>query len=490
MSTSSVSTAARPQLRTLAAALGLSALVAMAGVVAGVGAVAAAPPSGLHAPIRALGWPTDGPPNDALFSLQTNLATVGVPAAWSRTTGTPGVIVAVLDSGIDAAGLDFAGRLVPGFNALTGVADTTTDFGPTNDDHGHGTHVSGTIAAAANNAAGIAGIAPGVSIMPVKVLDATGTGSFGGLIAGIDWAIANGARIVSMSLGGDLDPVSAAVVQARITGAHAAGAVFVAAAGNTGTFSSGYPCSFTYVICVGSTTNDGSQVSAFSTRNPLLTLVAPGEGIASNLPGNTYGYGSGTSMATPHVSGAVALLRSVRPELSPDDVLAALIGSARPLEAGGRNALSGYGLLQVAGALDLVLGPVTEPLSVPATDPLAAPAPTGPLAAPAPIAPSVIGVSPAAGSGVVARAARPQITFSVGISGVSTKNITLKDVTTGRGVAIRVSYNSTTHVVTILPFSRLAANHSYRITVVRVVAQADGTPIARGFSATFMTGRR
>lgn len=477
MSTSSVGTAARPQLRSLAAALGLSAVVAMAGV----GAVAADPPSGLHAPIRALGWPTDGPPNDALFSLQTNLATVEVPAAWSRTTGTPGVIVAVLDSGIDAAGLDFAGRLVPGFNALTGVADTTTDFGPTNDDHGHGTHVSGTIAAAANNVAGIAGIAPGVSIMPVKVLDATGTGSFGGLIAGIDWAVANGARIVSMSLGGDLDPVSAAVVQARITGAHAAGAVFVAAAGNTGTFSSGYPCSFTYVICVGSTSIDGSQVSAFSTRNPLLALVAPGEGIASDLPGNTYGYDSGTSMATPHVSGAVALLRSVRPELSPDDVLAALISSARPLVAGGHNAQSGYGLLQVAGALDLVLGPVTEPLSVPATDP---------LAAPAPIAPSVIGVSPTAGSRVVARTVRPQIIFSVGISGVSTKNVTLKDVSTGRGVAIRVSYNRTTNVVTILPRSKLAANHRYRITVVRVVAQADGTPIARGFSATFTTGGR
>ncbi len=194
MSTSSVSTAAGSQFRARAAALGLSALMAMAGVIAaagaGAGSVAAPPPSGLHAPIRAFEWPTDGSPNDALFSLQTNLTTIGVPAAWTRTTGTPGVIVAVLDSGIDAAGLDFAGRLVPGFNALTGVADTTTDFGPTNDDHGHGTHVSGTIAAAANDGVGIAGVAPGVSIMPVKVLDETGTGDFGDLIAGLDWAIA------------------------------------------------------------------------------------------------------------------------------------------------------------------------------------------------------------------------------------------------------------------------------------------------------------
>ncbi len=186
-------------------------------------------------------------------------------------------------------------------------------------------------------------------------------------------------------------------------------------------------------------------------------------------------------MATPQVSGAVALLRSIRPELNPDDVLAALIGSARPLVTGGRNADSGFGLLQVAGAVDLVLGPGTGPLPVAATDP---------LAAPAPIAPSVIGVSPTAGSRVVARAARPQITFSVGISGVSTRNVTLKDVTTGRGVAIRVTYNATTKVVTILPRFKLAANHTYRITVVRVVSQADGTPIARGFSSTFMTGRR
>jgi len=478
MSTSSSnSSAARRRLPALAAALGLSALLA----VAGIGAVAAPSPSGLHAPIRAYAWPSDGPPNDALFSLQTNLDPIGVPAAWTRTTGTPSVIVAVLDSGIDAAGLDFAGRLVPGFNALTGVADTTTDFGPTNDDHGHGTHVSGTIAAAANDAVGIAGIAPGVSIMPVKVLDETGTGEFGDFTTGLDWAIAHGARIVSMSLGGDLDPVSAAVVQAHVTGAHAAGAVLVAAAGNSGTFASAYPCSFTYVICVGSTTNDGSQVSAFSTWNPLLALVAPGEGIASTMPGNTYRYGDGTSMATPQVSGAVALLRSVRPELSPEDVLAALIGSARPLVAGGHNAQSGFGLLQVAGALDLVLGPVAEPLPTPATNP---------LAAPAPVAPSVIGVTPIAGSRAATRTVRPQITFSVGISGVSTKNITLKDVTTGRGVAIRVSYNSTTNVVTILPRSTLAANHLYRITVVRVVAQAGGAPLARGFSSTFKTGSR
>lgn len=459
----------RPAFRTLGTAVGLAVLMAAAAI----GADAAAPVGSLDAPVHALDFPADGSPNDALYGLQTDLLPIGVPAAWARSTGVPDVIVAVLDSGVDAADTEFTGRLVPGFNALTGAADSAASFDPTNDDYGHGTHVIGTIAAAANNTDGIAGIAPGVSIMPIKVLDATGTGDFNSFVAGIDWAIDHGARIVSMSFGGTLDPAGVAIVQARITAAHTAGAVLVAAAGNSGTFATEYPCSFVYVICVGSTTNDGSTVSTFSTRTPALALVAPGEMIASTLPGNTYGYASGTSMAAPHVTATVALLRSLRPEMSPDDVLAALTTSALPLGPAGHNPDSGYGLLQVAAALDLVLGVVA--VVAPAANPAAAP--------------RITAVSPTSGSRAVARSVRPQVTFSIGISGVSTSNVTLKDVTAGRGVAIRVTYNSTTHVVTITPRTRLAANHVYRITVVRVVGKDTGVSLERGFSSTFVTGR-
>ncbi|MBI2763120.1 MAG: S8 family serine peptidase [Chloroflexi bacterium] len=472
--------------RTLGAGIGLSALMA----VAGIGARAAAPVPNLQAPIRALDFPADGSPNDALYALQTDLVPIGVPTAWARSTGVPSVIVAVLDSGVDAAQSEFAGRLVPGFNALTGVADTATNLDPTNDDLGHGTRVTGTIAAAANNGAGIAGIAPGISIMPIKVLDATGTGDFSGLVAGVDWAIANGARIVSMSFGGTMDAAGVDIVQTRITAAHTAGTVLIAAAGNSGTFASEYPCNFAYVICVGSTTNDGTAVSTFSTRTPAVALVAPGEMIASTLPGNAYGYASGTSMAAPHVTAAVALIRSLRPEISPDEILAALTGSALPLGAGGRNQDSGYGLLQVAAALDLVLG-AADPGQAAAD---LAPAATADLAPAAAAdlaqAPRITAVVPASGSSGVARTARPRVTLSIRISGVSTKNVTLKDVTADRGVAIRVRYDSATRVITIAPRTRLVPNHAYRITVVRVVGQDTGIPLERAFSSTFVTGRR
>jgi subtilisin family serine protease len=198
-----VTLAERRTLRTTTAVV-LSAVLALAGV---AGTWAAPPPAWLHAPLRAFGWPVDGLPNDPYITLQTDLAPIGVGAAWARTTGAAAVVVAVLDTGIDADNPEFAGRLVPGYNAISGVADTPADFAPTDDDAGHGTHVSGTIAAAANNATGIAGIAPAVSIMPIKVLGADGEGDFGGMIDG--WTGRRPRRPNHhMSLGGALQPVA------------------------------------------------------------------------------------------------------------------------------------------------------------------------------------------------------------------------------------------------------------------------------------------
>lgn len=491
------------------AALLLSILLATSGAAA---ASAAPVASGLGAPIHAFGWPADGTPNDPYFGLQTDLAPIGVAAAWSRTTGAPGVVVAVLDTGIDASNPEFAGRLVPGYNALTGFADGPGDFGPTADDAGHGTHVSGTIAASANNATGIAGIAPNVSIMPIKVLSADGEGDFGGLVAGMNWAIGHGARIITMSLGGTLEPAAAASLQGTFDAAHSAGAIVIAASGNDGTTIDEYPCSFTYVICVGSTTNDGTAVSSFSTRTSALALVAPGERIASTLPGGGYGYGSGTSMATPHVTGAVALLRSVRPTLTPDEAFASLTQSAKALVSGGHNSESGYGLLQVGAALDLVSGgtvPTSTPSPTASPSPSASPSPTpdpnasptpsasptpdpgiGPVPAPELIVPAVNASSPRNGARSVARSIRPRITFSVPMVGVSTRTITMKDLSRGRWVSIRVSYSASTRVATIIPTSRLAANHSYRVTVRGVLAASGGTPLSRPFIFTFRTGYR
>ena len=495
------------QLRTPAAFV-LSAVLAIVGV---AGTWAAPLQAGLDAPIRAFGWPTDGVPNDPYFGLQTDLAPIGVGAAWTRTTGASGLVVAVLDTGIDAANPEFAGRLVPGYNAITGVADGPGSFGPTDDDAGHGTHVSGTIAAAADNATGIAGIAPAVSIMPIKVLSAEGEGDFGGMADGMTWAVAHGARIISMSLGGSLSPEGVTYLQRTFDAAHAAGAIVIAASGNDGGTVDQYPCNFTYVICVGSTTNDGTAVSTFSTRTEGLTLVAPGEGIASTLPGGGYGYGSGTSMATPHVTGAVALLRSLRPTITVDEVMASLTQSAKPLAAGGHNAVSGYGLLQVGAAVELVGGtgptspptptasPSASPTPNPTPDPNATPAPSAsptpdpslvPVPSPVLIVPAVTASSPRNGARSVIRSVRPRLTFSVPMVGVSTRTVTMKDLSRGRWVTIRVSYSASTRTASVVPASRLAANHSYRITVARVLSANEGTPLSRPFVFTFRTGYR
>jgi subtilisin family serine protease len=494
------------------AALALAILLALPGTAA---TWAAPRPTGLDAPIRAFGWPTDAAPNDPYFGVQTDLVPIGVAAAWTRTTGTQGTIVAVLDTGIDASNPEFAGRLVPGYNALTGSADSPADFAATADDAGHGTHVSGTIAAAANNGTGIAGIAPNVSIMPIKVLGADGVGDFGGMIAGMNWAIAHGARIITLSLGGSLQPAAVTYLQGTFDAAHAAGAIVVAASGNDGTTMDEYPCNFNHVICVGSTTNDGTSVSSFSTRTYGLTLVAPGERIASTLPGSGYGYGSGTSMAVPHVTGAVALLRSLRPTLTPDEARASLIQTARPMAGGGHNPESGYGLLQVKAALDLVAGdsaatpstaspsptpstgatPTPTPTPDPAQVPTPLPSPTPdtgvqPVPTPALIVPTVTSSSPRNGTRSVVRSVRPRVAFSVPMTGVSTRTITMKDLSRGRWVRIRVSYSAAGRVATITPLSRLAANHSYRITVWRVLSASGRTPLSRPFVFTFRTGYR
>ena len=485
------------------AALLLSGLLVVAGGLLGpAAAVAAVPPTpldlALHAPVHAFDWPSSAP-DDPFFVDQLDLAAIALPPAWLRSTGAPGVVVAVLDTGIDATHPEFAGRLVPGFDALTGVPDTAGDFGPTNDDEGHGTHVSGTVAAAANNAQGIAGIAPNVSIMPVKILDASGSGDFEGLVDGMDWAIAHGARIVTLSLGGTLDPAGVASLQPTFDAAYAAGAVVVAASGNDGTSIDEYPCNFVHVICVGSTTRDGTAVSSFSTRTAGLSLVAPGESIMSALPGSRYGFGTGTSMATPHVTGAVALLRSVDPTISVDQVIADLTRTARPLVAGGRNPDSGYGLLQVGPAVDLAGGgpgtPIPTPTPLPGSSPTPTPTPAAsptptPVLTPTPPRPTVLGATPRNGTRNVLRSIRPRLTFSVPMAGVSTRTIRMLDLSRGRWVAIRIGYSALTRVATVSPTVRLAANHSYRILVTGITTASDGIPLARTFSVTFRTGYR
>lgn len=260
----------------------------------------------------AVRYRASGLPNDPYAGAAWGLAATGATDAWAETRGQ-GARVAVLDTGIAASHPDLQGQLEPGLDAVDGTNPA--------DGHGHGTHVSGTIVAIANNRIGIAGLAPAAKVLPVKVLGADGVGSNATIAHGLELAVARGAKIINLSLGGgDSTTLARAVRQAQ-----AAGALVIAAAGNEGVDAgSSFPAAYDGVLAVGAVDQAGAR-PAFSNFGPLVDLAAPGVGIAScGLTGNVVSM-SGTSMATPHVSAAAALVWARYPDLRANQVAAALV---------------------------------------------------------------------------------------------------------------------------------------------------------------------
>jgi subtilisin family serine protease len=273
-------------------------------------------------------------------ALAESVPLIGAPEAWETGFDGTGVTVAVLDSGIDADHPDLAGKVVASQN-FSG-SDTAADR------HGHGTHVAGIVAGTGAASGGeLTGVAPGADLMNVKVIGDDGAGSESDIIAGMAWAVAQGADIVNMSLGGSAtdgtDPISQAVDQ--LTEQH--DVLFAIAAGNFGpgdqTVSS--PGAAGAALTVGYV-DKTEQLATNSSRGPRRgdfaikpDVTAPGVGIVSaraagtalGTPvGEAYTQVSGTSMATPHVAGAAAILRQAEPELTAADVKARLVGTAVP----------------------------------------------------------------------------------------------------------------------------------------------------------------
>ena len=261
---------------------------------------------------------------------------VGAADAWARTQGE-GVKVAVIDTGIDAAHPDLAGQVAGGFNALSGAKPDAWK-----DDEGHGTHVAGTIAAK-RDGTGVVGVAPKARLYAVKVLDKDGNGNYSDVIAGIEWAAAQGIKVANMSLGADegSEPLHRAV-QAALK----AGLTIVAAAGNSGG-KVGYPGAYAETIAVGAS-DVKDKVAAFSSRGAEVDFIAPGVDILSDKLGGGTVKLSGTSMATPHMTGLAALAVGAG-AASPSAIRAALTRAAKPL-AGLTPAMQGSGLV-LAGNL-------------------------------------------------------------------------------------------------------------------------------------------
>ncbi|MCD6288930.1 MAG: S8 family serine peptidase [Anaerolineae bacterium] len=313
----------------------------------------------------------DFTPNDPLYAThQTSyLNPLQVEKAWDVTTGRQDVVVAVLDTGVNIHHPDLQAGIWtnPGEIPDNGVDDDGNGFvddvhgwdfadddNDPSDDHGHGTHVSGIIAARINNALGIAGMAGGVTIMPVDVFHG-GIGTYADLIQAIVYATDNGANVVNMSLGA---LSYSRGEEAAVEYAWERNVLLVAAAGNNGSDALHYPAAHAHVIGVAATDGADQRVG-FSNYGPFVSVSAPGLSVISTYRDGGYRYMSGTSMATPHVSGLAALILSRNPTLSNAQVRSIIESTADDLGTPGWDPYFGYGRINAARALAAVPVPPT-----------------------------------------------------------------------------------------------------------------------------------
>ena len=297
----------------------------------------------------ALGAPTNGEaPDDEFFPMQYGLVQKAVPQAWKITTGDPNMIVSVVDTGIDYNHPDLKDRVVLGqdFTFRPGKIFNRKDPNGPMDDNAHGTHCAGIIGATANNAVGIAGVAPGVKLMAVKVLTAKGGGTEYDVMKGVAYSITNGAKIVSMSLGGT---ATTSVERKFYEAAVMSGALVVAAAGNSAD-GLGFPAAYPGVLSVGAT-DSGGGLAKFSNHDASMGVTAPGVGILSTVPGDTYAKFSGTSMAAPYVAGVAALVWSKHPDWTAEQVKDQIERTAKDMGAPGVDPMFGHGEIDVTRAL-------------------------------------------------------------------------------------------------------------------------------------------
>ncbi len=301
-------------------------------------------------------------PNDPNYSKQWSLSKINAPMAWDITRGDSNLIVAVIDTGADLNHEDLSGKLVPGYDF---VHNTNVPM----DDNGHGTMTAGIIGAATGNGLGIAGLASNVKIMPLKVLNSSGTGFDADIVDAIYYAVDNGAKVINMSLGSS----GYSYADADAIGyARNKGVVVVAASGNDSGNVRSYPAAFPSVISVGATDQVDNKAS-FSNYGYTLDLTAPGVNIISTYLSTStigkYAAGDGTSFAAPHVTALAALLKSKYPLATVGQIEQYMKDSAVDLGSPGRDQYYGWGRIDAYKALTTTLqsGDTYEPNDTPDT---------------------------------------------------------------------------------------------------------------------------
>ncbi len=285
-------------------------------------------------------------PNDLLFSTyQWNLPAIETELGWNLSKGSKEVIVAVVDTGVQASHPDLQGKLLAGYNAIT--KGSTPD-----DDVGHGTHVSGIIGALVNNNEGVAGISWYNKILPVKALDNSGAGTTYSVAEGIIWAADNKAKVINLSLGNYAD---SQFLHDAIKYAYDRDVVIVSAAGNDNTERPGYPAAYPEVLAVAAT-NASLEKASFSNYGDYIDVAAPGDSIASTYPESQYAALSGTSMSSPHVAALAGLVRSLNPDLTNKEVMALMTKNAVDLGDPGHDKYFGWGQIDVLKTLQAAGG--------------------------------------------------------------------------------------------------------------------------------------
>jgi hypothetical protein len=289
----------------------------------------------------------DHVPTDPLWPEAWGPARVGMPAAWGVSLGAPDVVVAVLDTGVDPVP-DLAGALLPGRNIRTGGDDTS-------DPEGHGTVVAQVAAARIDNGVGAAGVCPRCSVLPVTIADAEGKARSTDIASGIVWAVDHGATVVNVSYAGAASPDVLAEVRWAVAYARSAGVSVVAGAGNDGTETPNQPAALPGVLAV-AWTDAADALDPDSSFGPWVDIAAPGVA-ATQVDATRWLESSGTSVSSPMVAGALALLAAAAPSSTMAEREAAVLATAAPVSPAG--AIAG-GRLDVPAAI-AALGPKVVP---------------------------------------------------------------------------------------------------------------------------------